>query len=448
MKFGGTSVADAPAIKRLADIVISRIEKKPVVVVSALSKITRTLNEICDIASSGNRIGALELLQSIKNRHIELSNELLAENAEYISMAEKEIYQLTERLQQVLEAVSFLAEVSDMKRAWILSIGEQLSNIIVFYALNNAGIRCNRADARQFIITDNQYLRANADMDMINQKTPPVINYAFDSHDVVLTHGFISSTRQGEPSLLGFEGSDLTATLIGMAMDAEKVEIWTDVDGIQTSDPALIKNTKSISQMSFEVAEELSFFGAKVLHPLTIYPARTRNIPVYVLNSRNPGSSGTMITGAEIVREKGIKSISYKRDILSLTIIPVNDPVLSGFINSVFRVLNRYDLAPDLVSISRENIGMTFENKYNIQKALVEIGTFAQLHSDNLSSQISIVGEGLKKQKGLMKKVFTCMENYTVSMITGGGSENNISFVVEREKLDEIMQLLHDKLFN
>jgi aspartate kinase len=262
-----------------------------------------------------------------------------------------------------------------------------------------------------------------------------------------LTHGFISSTSNGEPSLLGFEGSDLTATLIGMAMDAEKVEIWTDVDGIQTSDPARIKNTKSISQMSFEVAEELSFFGAKVLHPLTISPARIKNIPVLVLNSHRPGNPGTLITGIRDIKEKGVKSISCKRDILTLTITPLNNNVLNGFLNSVFRVLNRYGLEPDIVSISRENIGMTIESKEIIQKAIEEIKTFAQLLVENDKSQISIVGEGLKNKRGLMKKIFECMENYSVSMITGGSSENNISFVVQRERLDEIMQLLHDKLF-
>lgn len=447
MKFGGTSVADAPAIKRFIDIVRSRLNKKPVVVVSALSQVTNILTEICEKAAAGNYDRVVELIDMLESRHINLSKELFGNDDARLQLAVNEIKKLLSSIKDVTKAISYLQEISDRRQAEIIGTGELLSNIVVNHALNNAGIKCNKIFAREFIFTDNNYLKGKADQEMIIKKAPAIIELAFKDFQVVLTQGFISTARDGNPSLLGREGSDLTATLIGMAIDADLIEIWTDVDGIHTTDPRRVENTHSISEMSFNVAEELSIFGAKVLHPLTIEPARKKNIPVKVLNSRDSALQGTLIIDHESVENRGIKSITCKENVVVLNIKSNESFSQHDFLNTLFRVLNKYLIKLDLVSISQNNVELSFEDLFPLEDLIHELSVFSSIFVSKSKSQITVVGEDLKNSKGMMKNIFECMEDFTVEMITGGSSENSISFIVSKEQLNIVMQVLHDKLF-
>ena len=447
MKFGGTSVADAPAINRFIGIVKTRLENKPVVVVSALSQVTNILTEICSRAANGEYSSVVDLIEKLRSRHIGLCEELFGTDKTRLNEAAREIENLLSSLREMTKAISFLCEISDRRQAEIIGMGELLSNIVVHNALNNSGVRCNKVYAREFIITDNNYLKGKADQNSINLKTPAVIEKAFAGHQIVLTQGFISTAKDGFPSLLGREGSDLTATLIGMALNAEMIEIWTDVDGIHTTDPRKVTNTKSITQMSFEVAEELSFFGAKVRHPLTIQPARSRNIPVRVLNSRNPDNPGTLILDAGTVSEKGIKSVTCKENITLLNIVSDKSLSTHDFLNSVFRIFNKYRVLIDLISISESGIAVAVESFTDIENITEELEHFSKTNIHFDKSQVSVVGEELRETKGIMKKIFSCMDNFSVDMISAGGSDINVSFVVSRHDLSNVMQTLHDELF-
>ncbi len=447
MKFGGTSVADAPAIRRFIEIVRTRLDKKPVVVVSALSQVTNILTDVCSKAAEGDYNNVVDLTLMVKTRHLNLCKELFGSNKDKLSKASAEIDKMLSGLLDVTKAVSFLREISDRRQAEIIGMGELLSNIVVHHALNNEGIICNKILARDFIITDNNYLKGRADHKQIKIKAPSLIKKAFKDHQVVLTQGFISTAKDGFPSLLGREGSDLTATLIGMAIDAELIEIWTDVDGIHTTDPRRVKNTKSITQMSFEVAEELSFFGAKVLHPLTVQPARSRNIPVKVLNSKNPSGQGTLILDADAVSQKGIKSVTCKENITLVYIVSDKSLATHDFLNSVFRIFNKYRTLIDRISISESCVALAIDNLSEPENLKEELGQFANITLINDKSQVSIVGEELRETRGVMKKIFACMENFAIDMISAGGSDINISFVVNRDDLDKVLQILHDELF-
>ena len=318
MKFGGTSVANFEAITRTIFIVGGKLDQKPVVVVSALSKITDLLYRISDAAASRNETYTRELLDQLRQRHTDLAGELLSQSMMKDEAGAK-VNEICDGLDSIVMAVCSLGELSDRNKAIIISKGEYLSSTIIGYAMNAKGIRTRWVDARSMMITNKSYLKAEPDTDAIVAKVPEIVAEAYEGMDAVITQGFVGVTPDGEPTVLGRGGSDYSASLIGLAVDAERIEIWTDVDGVRTADPRRVPNTRNLEKISFEEAAEMAHFGAKVLHPLTIEPAVKKNIPIYVLNSMNPSGKGTAILRNELI-EDGVKSVSFKENIKVINI--------------------------------------------------------------------------------------------------------------------------------
>ena len=273
MKFGGTSVANCEAITRTISIVQGKLDQKPVVVVSALSKVTDLLYKISDRAAAKDKSGTLELLEQLRSRHIGLAHDLMSDSPSFCHEACTRVNGICDRLDAFVGAVCALGELSDRSKAIIISTGEYLSSNIICCAMNSKGIKTGFIDARTMIITDRDYLKGEPDSSVICEKVPGAVSAAYDGNDAVITQGFVSATAEGEPTVLGRGGSDYSASLVGMAIDASAIEIWTDVDGVRTADPRKVENTKCIEKISFEEAAEMAHFGAKVLHPLTIEPA-------------------------------------------------------------------------------------------------------------------------------------------------------------------------------
>ena len=288
MKFGGTSVANFEAITRAIFIVGGRLDQKPVVVVSALSKVTDLLYRISDAAASRNVAETKELMNELRTRHVNLASDLLEQSPALKESAVSRVNAICDSLESLVNAVCAVGELSDRNKAIIISNGELLSSTIICFTMNAKGIRTNFVDARKMMITSNEYLKGEPVVDEIVARVPAVIDEAFKGMDAVITQGFIGTNMAGEQTVLGRGGSDYSASLIGMAVDAERIEIWTDVDGVRSADPRTVENTKYLEKISFEEAAEMAHFGAKVLHPLTIEPAVKKNIPIYVLNSMNP----------------------------------------------------------------------------------------------------------------------------------------------------------------
>ena len=236
MKFGGTSVANFEAITRTIFIIGGRLDKKPVVVVSALSKVTDLLYKISDAAASRNLVETKELLGQLRQRHIDLAAELLAQSM-LKDEAIAKVNELCDGLDSIAMAVCSLGELSDRNKAIIISTGEYLSSTIISYAMNAKGIRTKWIDARRMMVTSNSFLKGEPHIDAISCKVQGVVAEAYEGMDAVITQGFVGVTADGEPTVLGRGGSDYSASLIGMAVDAEKIEIWTDVDGVRTADP-------------------------------------------------------------------------------------------------------------------------------------------------------------------------------------------------------------------
>lgn len=446
MKFGGTSVANFEAITRTIFIVGGKLDQKPVVVVSALSKITDLLYRISDAATARNEAETKEHLAALRKRHVDLAAELLAQSM-LKDEAVAKVNSLCDSLDSIAMAVCSLGELSDRNKALIISAGEYLSSTIIAYAMNSKGIRTKWIDAREMMVTNNSYLKAEPDMNAIAEKVPGVVSAAYEGMDAVITQGFVGVTEGGEPTVLGRGGSDYSASLIGMAVDADRIEIWTDVDGVRTADPRYVKNTKYLEKISFEEAAEMAHFGAKVLHPLTIEPAVKKNIAICVLNSMNPSGKGTAILRNELI-EDGVKSVSFKENIKVINIFSTRMINTSGFLRRVFEIFSESKVSVDLISTSEANISVTVDASQNIDPVVAELSEFADVIVDDDKSQVSVIGKNIVRLNGMLKKTFTPLKKCNVYMISQGASFVNISFVVDREELSEVVQDLHDHLFD
>lgn len=446
MKFGGTSVANFEAITRTIFIIGGKLDKKPVVVVSALSKVTDLLYRISDAAASRNEAETRELLAQLRKRHTDLAGELLAQSV-LKDEAVAKVNEICDNLDSIAMAVCSLGELSDRNKAIIISNGEYLSSTIIAYAMNSKGIRTKWVDARSMMVTNNSYLKAEPDMTAIMERVPGVIADAYEGMDAVITQGFVGVTEDGEPTVLGRGGSDYSASLIGMAIDAERIEIWTDVDGVRTADPRKVQNTKYLEKISFEEAAEMAHFGAKVLHPLTIEPAVRKSIPIYVLNSMNPSGKGTAILRNEFI-EDGVKSVSFKENIRVINIFSTRMINTSGFLRRVFEIFSESKVSVDLISTSEANISVTVDAAERIEPVVEQLSEFADVIVDNDKSQVSVIGKNIVRLNGMLKKTFTPLKKCNVYMISQGASFVNISFVVDREELSEVVQDLHDHLFD
>lgn len=446
MKFGGTSVANFEAITRTIFIVGGKLDQKPVVVVSALSKVTDLLYKIADAAASKNKVQTEELLAQVRTRHINLVRELLEQSPVLCEQAETRVNEICDSLADLVGAVCALGELSDRNKAVIISNGEILSSTIICFAMNAKGIRTNFIDARKMMITSESYLKGEPISEEICARVPGIVSEAYKGMDAVITQGFIGSNLQGEQTVLGRGGSDYSASLIGMAIDAERIEIWTDVDGVRTADPRRVQNTKELEKISFEEAAEMAHFGAKVLHPLTIEPAVKKNIPIYVLNSMNPSNKGTAILRNELI-EDGVKSVSFKENIRVINIFSTRMINTSGFLRRVFEIFSESKVSVDLISTSEANISVTVDGAEKIDKVVAQLSEFADVIVDDDKSQVSVIGKNIVRLNGMLKKTFAPLKKCNVYMISQGASFVNISFVVDREELTEIVQDLHHHLF-
>lgn len=447
MKFGGTSVANFEAITRTIFIIGGKLDQKPVVVVSALSKVTDLLYRISDAAVSKDSALTKELLNQLRQRHISLACELLEQNPVQKENAVTRVNEICDSLDALANAVCAVGELSDRNKAIIISNGELLSSTIICFAMNAKGIRTNWVDARKMMITNDAYLKGEPIVDEITARVPGIIADAYQGVDAVITQGFIASNLAGKQTVLGRGGSDYSASLIGMSIDAERIEIWTDVDGVRTADPRKVQNTKYLEKISFEEAAEMAHFGAKVLHPLTIEPAVKKNIPIYVLNSMNPSGKGTAILRNELI-EDGVKSVSFKENIRVINIFSMRMINTSGFLRRVFEIFSENKVSVDLISTSEANISVTVDASEKIEKTVAELSEFADVIVDDDKAQISVIGKNIVRLNGMLKKTFVPLKKCNVYMISQGASFVNISFVVDREELTEVVQDLHDHLFD
>ncbi len=441
MKFGGTSVQDASAISQLVEIVKSR--KGPrLVVVSALSKVTDGLLKIAQLCEMGDLAGAEKQVEELRLRHLHVGREL-GLSAMQVEPVEKWFQQL----RNLAASLAALGEVSPRSKDLLASFGELSSSCLVQGAFVAKGVDAAWADSRQLIATDSEFMSAQVDWEKTAAQVQARLTPLLQKH-VVVAQGFIGADPKGHTTTLGRGGSDYSGAIYGATLKAGKVEIWTDVNGILSTDPRVVPQAKTIRQVHFLEAAEMAYFGAKVLHPATIYPALKQKIPVWVLNSKNPADPGTEITFDQN-SPAGVRGIAFKNNITVVNIHSSRMLGAHGFLKSVFDVFARHKLSVDLISTSEVNVSLTLDPNFDmdaLQRARTEISAFADVEITAGRAMISVIGRGIRDTAGLAAQIFSEIKNINVQMISMGARELNISFVVAADQSVETVQRLHQAL--
>lgn len=446
MKFGGTSVKDKNAIERVISIVRGRMADKPLVVVSALAKVTRVLCSIAEEAEAQHLKEVDELLDSLRDRHTSLAVELLSGNPEILNNCVSGVNAVLDSLTDFAHGVCQIGELSPRSYARIVSTGEVLSSKIVAAAMNVYGLSCRWLDARKMIVTDCSYMSAVPDLAATEANVKRFVPEAAKGVSVVLTQGFIASSVEGSPSVLGFEGSDYSAAIFGMALDADRIEIWTDVDGIQSADPRKIADTHRIDRVSYDEASEMAYLGARVLHPLTIEPARRRNIPVHVLNSMSPDAPGSVVTHECVA--VGPKTVAVKDDIDYLEITSPKIVGVTAMFAGVFNAAETNAVKVVLAAASESKVGVTLESGQPGFEAFVQqLRKKFEVMVYKDKAEISVVGNAVVTVPGLVDKMTAAASGANVYMMSQSPSMLSISIVVDRSAAVDIAGRIHKVIF-
>ncbi len=446
MKFGGTSVQDAAAIDRAAAIVRARIPEQPVVVVSALGGITDQLLAMASAAGSGNREKSLELSRAARTRHYNTASDLLGTHA--FEQIAPELEADFNSLDELLRGVVAVGELTPRTTDTISGFGERISSKIAAAAFSQRGIEASHVDARQCIVTDSTFGKAVPLFEETHARLVENVKPMLDRKRVPVMGGFIASTREGVNTTLGRGGSDFSAAIVGGGLGATRIEIWTDVDGMMTTDPNLCPDARRIKTISFEEAAELAYFGAKVLHPATLLPAIKENIPVLVLNSRNPKCEGTRITAAAPKSKNIFKAIAAKKRITVVDVVATRMLMAHGFLKSIFEVFANHRCPVDMVSTSEVSVSVTVDSNESIAAIAADLAKLADVKYEGRKAIVCLVGENIGSTPGIAAKVFSAIPDANIHMISQGASEINISFVIDEADVPDVVSRLHRTFFS
>ncbi len=431
LKFGGTSVGSAESIRTVRNIIDSQGGRK-IVVVSAMSGVTNKLVEISEVLKKGKYDSISPLLLELKLKHLQLIEELFA-SPKNKNLTEQLFLELFSLLEETLQDIS-------ASEAAITTFGETFLSLIFSRFLEEQGVSNTLLDAKDFMHVANV---ENPEISTVKNLLNAVLKREVTS-EVYVTQGFVRLDRNKNISTLKRGGSDYTATIIGAAVNATEVQIWTDIDGFHNNDPRYVENTSALTQLTFEEAAELAYFGAKILHPQTVSPVKERNIPIYLKNTFTPEAAGTCIS--DRYHSKGLKAISAKDGITAIKIKSNRMLMAHGFLKKIFDVFDKHETAIDMITTSEIAISLTIDDTRNLDKILYELDEYGEITVDANHSIICVVGERLIDDRDTFK-LFTLLNDLPVRMISYGGSKNNISLLVDTQNKVQALQLLHQKFF-
>ncbi|HJQ33829.1 MAG TPA: lysine-sensitive aspartokinase 3 [Pyrinomonadaceae bacterium] len=446
MKFGGTSVEDAAAFERVAALVASERAGRPVVVVSAMSRFTDALLAAFDAAAGGAHAEAAAALDEHLARHTEVARALLSkeEAAGIKSVLDEARGELASALSEASEESRPLPELQDL----VVSYGEQLSSKLLAAVLRARGLNARQADARGCVITDDQHGRATPLKEETDRHTREVLGPLIAEGVIPVLGGFIASSAEtGATTTLGRGGSDYTAGLVGAALRSREIQIWTDVSGVLTADPRIVREAKTIPRLSYGEAAELAYFGAKVLHPKTILPAVVRNVPVRICNSRAPKAPATAVYFDAEMTPRTVKAIAHKTGVHILHITSARMLGAYGFLRAIFEVFERHRTEVDLVTTSEVSVSVSLEDASALEAITEDLKPIAAVHAESGRAIVCIVGEGLRTTPGIAGRVFSTIKDINVLLISQGASNINLTFVVEEQHAAEAVRRLHAAFF-
>jgi len=447
MKFGGTSVEDAAAMQNIGRIVTRECDRAPLVVFSACAGVTNALVRAAKLSAQGSSAEANSLLTLIRNRHLKIAADLFTNG----SSVQSEVNELCDQLQA--HAGPLLARPVNLPRLLdqLTSFGERLSTLLFSRYLLQQGITVHLIDARTIIVTNDEFTGAIPDFELTARNARKFLLPLVSPRSILVTQGFIGATISGETTTIGRGGSDYSAAILGSVLDAEEIQIWTDVDGILTADPTILPNSFRIKQMTFREAAELAYFGARVLHPKTILPAVEKGIPVRVLNSRRPDSTGTLIT-ARSPEPSGcvVKSVAYKEGITLVSIESTRMLMAHGFLARLFEVFAQFRKPVDVIATSEIGVSLTVDDSSGLDEIVHTLREVAEVTVQPHRAVLCVVGENMKYTRGIAAKVFTALDRVgvNVELISHGGSEINLTLVIREEEIRTAVEALHAEFFS
>ena len=447
LKFGGTSVADPKAMRRVAEIVRAAAVggNRPVVVTSAMSKVTDGLLDVVRRAVAGHVNGAQDVMDGLIERHRAAAAELLAEPArrEFDAVLGEASGNVTDLLRVVSRHPGTRLSLQDE----IVAQGEHLASNLLALSMRAEGLPAFWVDARKVIITDEQHTRAIP--------LPDEIAAAFAQHvapevaqgQIAVLGGFIGSTLHGATTTLGRGGSDYSGALVGAALGAAEIQIWTDVSGFLTADPRVVSEARTIARLSYDEAAELAYFGAKVLHPRTILPAVAMGIPVRICNSREPDAAGTTIDDRREVSAQGIKAIAHKRGVTIVQVKAARMLGAYGFLHALFEVFDRHRTSVDIVATSEVSVSLTVDDPTALPAITSDLGALGEVQVEAGYAIVCAVGEGLRNTAGIAGRIFGALSGTNIALISQGASSTNLTFVVSEKDVEDVVKRLHERFF-
>lgn len=433
-KFGGTSVG-SPANMRAVMEIITPGEPK-IVVLSAMSGTTNSLVEIGETLAKGDKQGAISLIKKLEEKYHTVVDELYKTDG-YKQLGESVIAAQFGVLYNQVEG-----DFNAVKEQIILAQGELISTALVTYLLQEEGYKAALLPALEFMRIDED---KQADIPLITKLIKPIVEAA-GNQQIYITQGFICRNAQGDIDNLQRGGSDYTATLIGAAIQSEEVQIWTDIDGIHNNDPRFVSNTKRIDNLLFAEAAELAYFGAKILHPLTVLPAKQANIPVRLKNTMNPEDPGTLISNDKTI--SGLKAVAAKDGITAIKIRSGRMLNAYGFLRKVFEIFENYKTSIDMITTSEVAVSVTIDKNTYLDQIVKELEAFGEVEVDKDQTIVCVVGDMISEEQTFSKKVFDALEGIPVRMISYGGSRYNVSILINTDRKKQTLQAISDHLFN
>jgi aspartate kinase len=445
LKFGGTSVADAAAFERVAAIVRAHGGPRSVVVVSAMAGVTDALFAGARAAAEGDATGARRRLDAELARHHAVAGALLppAEAEAFRAVVE----QARREIAVLLGRLAVEPEAGPVLREELASYGERLSAPLLAATLGAAGLPTRLVDARRCIVTDDDLGEAAVRFPEAEQRTRTELGPLLDAGLVPVLGGYIAASASGRTTTLGRGGSDYSAALVGAALDAAEIQIWTDVSGVLTADPRIVPAARPIPRLTYREAAELAYFGAKVLHPKSIQPATDRSIPVRICNSRAPEHPGTVVAAEPDYWPGAVKAIAHKAGITVLQIESTRMLGAYGFLRALFDVFDRHRTVVDVVTTSEVSVSLTVEHARELPEIMRELRGLGALTVEREQAIVCVVGEGLCTTPGVAARIFASLPDINVSLISQGASRVNLTFVVGEGRAREAVRRLHAAFF-
>jgi len=446
IKFGGTSVGDAARVANAIDIVAERRHLQPIIVVSALAGITNELVAASEAARDQKPEAMKTIMDRIRQRHEDVAMQLVQQKFDFFDAFLRQLSKQIEQIHTILSGIALLGEITARARDKVVSIGEKLSSVLFTYSMMMRALPSEHVESEDVIWTNDHFGGATPLMDRTTEAAEKTLRPLLERHRIPVMGGFIGRTIGGATTTLGRNGSDYSAAIVGAALGAQEVQIWTDVDGLLTCDPRIVPSAQVIDALSHDEAAELASFGAK-LHPRTLEPAIAAGIPVRVLNTHNPSSPGTLITREGNEHNTGPRSVARKKHVTLVHMTSNRMLGAHGFLSQIFDVFEQLEISVDLIATSEVSVSVTVDERHNIEELRSRIERVAGVEIIDDQSIVAIVGRNLLSDSLVGSRVFEALRGIPIKMLSLGRSGLNLSIVVDEGDSDLAVRQIHAALF-